>query len=385
MSNLFATGTSALLGYQRSLATVGNNVANANTPGYSRQVAELATRSTPGVQVQDVKRLSDALATSRVLDSSGEVNRLEQLSSHSDDVDKLFSDKATNLGGVWSKFFDSLSALSTDPSSTTSRNAVLQGANTLAGRFKQLDGDLDQMGRDVNASLKDSVTQINDLTTQIAALNKQVVHASSASLEVLDKRDSLIEKLVGITGGNVVTQNDGSINVYTSGGQALVVGTTPLAMTTYSDPYQSDRLNLALVAQGQTIPLGNDVIGGKLGGLLEFRSSVLDPAAAELGRLAVGLAERMNTAQAAGVDLYGDRGGDLFSIGQPQLQENAGNTGSATLSGSIADVSKVDGQNILLRYDGTAWSASRADTGASLTLTGTGTTADPLVVNGVAT
>ncbi len=384
MSSLFSTGTSALLGYQRSLATIGNNVANANTPGYSRQVAELATRSTPGVQVQDVKRMNDSLATSRLLDSTGELSRLERLASDSGDVDTLFSDNATNLSGVWSNFFDSLSALGTDPSSTTTRKAVLQNADALVTRFKQLDANLDSMGSDVNATLKDSVAQINDLTRQIAQLNKQVVHASSASLEVLDKRDALIEKLVGFTGGNVVTQDDGSINVYTGGGQALVVGTTPISMTTVADPYRPERLNLALVAPGQTIPVGDDVLGGKLGGVLEFRSSVLDPATSELGRLAVGLADGLNRAQHAGVDSYGDRGADLFTLAAPSVGGNALNTGTATLAASVADPGQLDGYDVVLSYDGVGWSATRADTGAALSLSGTGTAADPLAVNGVA-
>lgn len=383
MSSLLATGTSALRSYQRSLGTVGNNVANASTPGYSRQVAELSTRSTGGVQVQDVKRLTDSLATSRVLNSTDELNRLEQLSGKAGDLDTLMSDSATNLSGTWSDFFDTLSGLGANPASDTSRKAVLQSADTLAGRFRQLDASMDGMASDVNASLTDSVQQVNDLTDQIARLNRQISRGSGPTAETLDKRDLLIEKLVGITGGTTFTQDDGSINIYTTGGQALVVGVTPMSLATVSDPYQSDRLNLALQAQGQTIPLGNDVLGGKLGGLLDFRSNVLDPAKSELGRLAVAVGSSINDAQAAGTDIYGDAGADLFSMDPPTVSAHASNTGTATLQASVADIGQLDGANVLLRFDGTAWSASNADTGTALTLTGTGASGDPLVVNGV--
>lgn len=383
MSSLLSTGTSALLSYQRSLGTVGNNVANASTPGYSRQVAELATRGTGGVQVQDVKRLTDSLATGRVLSSTDELNRLEQLSGKAGDLDTLMSDSATNLSGPFSSFFDSLSGLGAAPVSDTSRKAVLQNADALAGRFRQLDSTMDGLASDVNATLSDSVTQVNDLTAQIAKLNRQVSRGSGPTPETMDKRDLLIEQLVGLTGGNVFTQDDGSINVYTSGGQALVVGATAMSLVAVSDPYQSDRLNLALQAQDQTIPLGNDVLGGKLGGLLEFRGNVLDPASAELGRLAVAVSSSINDAQAAGADIYGNLGKDLFSIDPPTVSAHAANSGSATLQASVADISRLDGANVQLRFDGSNWSATNADTGATLALSGSGTAADPLVIDGV--
>lgn len=383
MSSLLATGTSALLSYQRSLGTIGNNVANAGTPGYSRQVAELATRGTGGVQVQDIKRLTDSLAINRVLNSTGELNRLQQLSGKAGDLDTLMSDSATNLGGPLSGFFDSLSGLSANPASGTSRKAVLQSADALAGRFRQLDAAMDGMAHDVDASLGDSVRQVNDLTSQIAKLNRQISRGSGPSPETLDKRDQLIEQLVGLTGGNTFVQDDGSINVYTSGGQALVVGATPMSLTTVADPYRSDRLNLALQVQGQTIPLGKDVLGGTLGGLLDFRSDVLDPARNELGRLATVVGGSINDAQAAGTDLYGNPGQDLFSIAPPEVSPHAANAGTATMQASVVDIGKLDSADILLRFDGTAWSATNASTGATLALAGSGAAGDPLVVNGI--
>ncbi|MFT4246802.1 MAG: flagellar hook-associated protein FlgK [Pseudomonas sp.] len=383
MSSLLATGTSALRSYQRSLGTIGNNVANATTPGYSRQVAELASRDTGGVHVQDIKRMTDALATGRVLDSTGELNRLEQLSGKAGDLDTLMSDSATNLSGTWSSFFDGLSELGANPASDTARKAVLQNADALAGRFRQLDSAMDGMASDVDAALADSVRQVNDLASQIAELNRQIARGTADAPETLDKRDLLVEQLIGLTGGTTFTQDDGSINLYTSGGQALVVGVTPMTLAAVSDPYQSGRLNLALQAQGQTIPLGNDVLGGKLGGLLDFRSDVLDPARSELGRLAVALSTSINQAQAAGTDIYGDAGADLFSIDPPEVSAHASNTGAATLQASVSDIGQLDGTDVVLRFDGSAWSAADAATGAALTLTGTGASGDPLVVDGV--
>lgn len=117
--SIMSTGTSALIAFQRALSTVSHNVANINTEGYSRQRVEFATRTPTdmgyafvgnGAKITDVSRVADQLATSRLLDSGGELSRLQQLSSLSNRVDSLYSNTATNVAGLWSNFFDSTSA-----------------------------------------------------------------------------------------------------------------------------------------------------------------------------------------------------------------------------------------------------------------------------------
>lgn len=391
--SVLSTGTTALLAFQRALATVSHNVANINTEGYSRQQVTFAT-ATPtktgsnyvgnGTQITDIARIGDQLATSRLLDSTGELARLQQLSSLADRVDALFSDSATGLSGQWSDFFDAVSGLSSDASSTTNRQSLLDSASSLVTRFKQLNNQLDSLNTEVNNGLLSATSEVNRLTSQIAKLNGQIGSTDTASPDLLDQRDQLISELVGYTGGTAVTQDGGSINVYTTGGQALVVGTTASTLTTVADPYQPSRLQVALQTQGGTVSLGDSSLGGQMGGLLEFRSSVLDPTAAELGRIATGLATSFNEQHSAGVDLYGNLGGDFFSLAAPSVTGNSGNTGGASFSASVEDLSQLDGQNLILKFDGSQWTASRADTGASVAMTGSGTASDPFVVNGVA-
>ena len=393
MSNVLSTGTGALIAFQRALATVSHNVANINTDGYSRQKVTFATRNATdcgygyvgnGTKITDISRVADQLAISRLLDSGGELARLNQLSSLSDRVDALFSDTATNVSGLWSNFFDATSALSSNASSTAERQNLLDNGNTLATRFKQLSGQLDSLNTEVNNGLLSSTDEVNRLTTQIAKINGQIgSNASAASPDLLDQRDQLIQQLVGYTGGTAVQQDGGFVNVYTAGGQALVVGTTASRLTTTADPYQPGKLQLALEAQGMNVVLDAKALGGQMGGLLEFRSTVLEPTKAELGRIAVGLASSFNDAHAQGMDLYGNMGGDFFSYASPSVSANPANTGSASLTASFGDISALDGQNLLLKFDGTQWTATRSDTGASVAMTGTGTTTDPLVVNGV--
>jgi flagellar hook-associated protein 1 FlgK len=393
MSSVLSTGTSALLAFQRALATTSHNVANLNTPGYSRQKVDFAT-ATPqnygygdvgnGTRIVDIRRAADQLAISRLLDSGGELARLKQLSGMADRVNALFSDAATNVAGVWSNFFDTVSGLSSNAAGTADRQNMLDGAKALANRFSQLNTHLNNLNGEVNNGLMAGATEVNRLASEIAQINGAIgTNIANAAPDLLDRRDQLISQLVGYTGGTAVIQDGGIMNVYTAGGQALVVGTTASKVTTVADPYQPERLQLALQTQGGTITLDPKAVGGQIGGLLVFRDTVLTPAQAELGKLAVGLAETFNSTHRQGVDLYGQMGGDFFNIGTPRVTGNAGNTGTGAITASYDDLGKLEAQNIVLKFDGSNWAASRADTGASVPLTGTGTAADPLIINGV--
>lgn len=392
MSNLLATGSSALIAFQRALSTVGHNVANINTPGYSRQRVEFEARDATyfgygyqgnGVQIVDVRRMADSLATSRLLDSGGELARLQQLSTLSSRLDQLFSEKATGISAPWSSFFDSVNALSSNAAGSADRESVLAQANAVVTRFRQIDQHLDGLDIEVNAGLTAATDEVNRLAKEIAQLNGQIGGSTRPSGDLLDRRDQLISELVAFTGGNAATQDGGLVNVFSAGGQPLVVGATASTLVTVPDPYRPERLQVALETNGQRVTLDKRALGGQIGGLVEFRTTVLDPAMAELGRIAASLAQTFNEGHRAGMDQYGQMGADFFTLPAPRLSSNANNTGNASLTTSVGSVTGLNAQNVLLRFDGAAWVATHPDTGASIPMTGTGTAADPLVVNGI--
>ncbi len=394
MSNLLATGSSALIAFQRALSTVSHNVANINTPGYSRQRTEFAARDGTfygygyqgnGVNIVDVQRMADSLATARLLDSTGELNRLQQLSVMSNRLDSLFSEKSTGIAAPWSSFFDSVSALSSAAAGAADRENLLSQANALVTRFNQIDQQLDKLDNEVNNGLTSGVGEVNRLAKEIAVLNGRIGNnAANASGDLLDRRDQLISELIGYTGGTATMQDGGQINVFTAGGQPLVVGATASSLVTVTDPYRPERLQIALETNGQRVTLDKRAMGGQIGGLMEFRSTVLDPTSAELGRIATSLAQTFNAGHAAGMDLYGQLGADFFTSPQPQISKHSGNTGTAAWTVSVGDLSQLSGGNVQLRFDGANWIASNPDTGVAIPTTGTGTAADPLRVNGVA-
>lgn len=392
MTSVLNTSSSALLAFQRALGTVSHNVANINTVGYSRQSTEFATANPQrygfgyvgnGTTITQVRRVADQLAITRLINSNAEMAQLQTLSGLSDRVDSLMSDSATNLEGRWSAFFNALSGLSSDASSTAQRQNTLDEAKALASRFSRLNGQMDSLNQEVNNGLIASATEINRLSSEIAQLNRQIgANPGKASPDLLDRRDALANQLLSHTGGTVSLQDGGSMNIFTAGGTALVVGPTAAKVEVVPDAFQSERLQLAVTSNNLTVELGSAGLGGSVGGLLDFRRDVMDPAQAELGRIALGLADAMNAQQAAGVDLYGQRGADLFSIGSPQSLASANNTGNAGIQISAVDLAGLDGANITVTFNGSAWQATKAN-GEQVAMSGSGTAADPLVVNGL--
>ena len=393
MSGMLSTGSSALLAFQRALATVSHNVANVDTPGYSRQRVELAARPGQsigsgymgsGVEVAKLRRLADGLVFARQIDSSGEIGRLQQLSSMAARVDGLTSDSATALSGPWSAFFTAAQGVSANPTSPVARSQLLSAGQQLAGRWHALDSQFSQMDKEVDARVGSSVTDVNRLSGEIANLNRDIVAAgSNAAPDLLDARAQRVDQLANLVGASTLPQDDGALNVFTAGGQALVLGTRSQALSTVSDPYHPERMQLALATPSGAVPLAATSVTGEIGGLLEFRSRVLDPARAELGRLATGFATAFNATQQAGVDYNGTPGAAMFALSAPRVAAHSANTGSATLSASVADVGTLQGADLVLGFDGSSWRATRATSGDPVAMTGSGTAANPFLVAGL--
>ncbi|GAB3735821.1 flagellar hook-associated protein FlgK [Luteimonas pelagia] len=393
MGDMLSTGTSGLLAFQRALGTIGHNVANATTPGYSRQRVELAARPGEavgrgyvgaGVEVARLQRLADGLVFARQVDSSGELGRLSRVAALSSRIDALASDPATSMSGPWSAFFAAAQGVATDPTSGIARSQLLADAGQLAQRFRAQDAQLAGLDADVDRQLSSTVADANRLVREIANLNRDIVAAGgNATPDLLDARALRVDQLATLVGVETLAQDDGALNVFTTGGQALVLGQRGHALTATPDPYRPERVRLAIDGPAGAVPLGAHMVSGEVGGLLEFRERVLDPARAALGRVATAVALQANAIQAAGVDAAGNPGAPLFDVPAPRVAAHSGNAGSATLAAGVADVGALQDHDLRLRFDGAAWTASRPD-GTAVPVAGTGNAADPLRVAGIA-
>ena len=394
MPSILGNGTSALLAFQRAMATTSHNIANATVDGFTRQRVELANRAGDGLRqgyigagvvVGGINRLSDSLVTNRLLDSRGEVGRLELLNGYAARIDALFTDATTGLARPFSAFFDAAQGVAAEPASQAARTAMLGAAEALVSRFDLLQQGLETIDNEIDARLTGGADEVNRLATEIARLNVEISRsgAENASPDLLDQRDRLVAQIAGLTGVSTLPQDDGALNVFTAGGQPIVIGATASRFITTPDDFRPDRTVLALQTTSGTVRLGPGSVAGELGGALSARAELVDAGRAELGRIAASLAELVNGQSAAGLDLNGNVGTDFFALPAPIALANRSNTGTASFAIDRVDVGALDGVPLEFRFDGANWTARRSDTGANVPLSGLGTPASPFLVNGL--
>jgi flagellar hook-associated protein 1 len=326
--DLLSTSISGLLAFQRALGTTGHNVANANTPGYSRQRVELSTRPpTPsgdgfignGVSVNTVERVINSFIGGQLNAATSGNGSLQEYYRLASQVDNLLADPQAGLAPGLQSFFDAVSGVANDPTSVSARQVMLAEAQSLTDRFHYLDQRMEELRVRTNTQIVNSVDEINSFATSIAGLNRQILLYMSGGTgqppnDMLDQRDELVRKLSERVAVTTTLQDDGALNVFIGTGQTLVINSTATTLTAVNNPYDATRKEVALTT-GPVTSIVSDLLsgGGTLGGVLTFRSQMLDTAQNTLGRTAIGLADVFNAQHRLGQDLTGALGGDFFS------------------------------------------------------------------------
>lgn len=389
MADLLNIGSSALSAAQMGLDLTGHNIANVGTDGYSRQrvnqaaipgstINRLDTGS--GVTLIGTQRLNDALLESRLVRDGAEVARLDAFASLANRTDSLLSNTSSGLATSLNGFFSGLQQIAADPASTATRQAALGDAATLADRFNSLHDELSGIDAEIDLRLQQAVATVNDLASGIARLNRNIALAGqNTPVDLLDQRNTLVQKLSEQVGVTTLAQDDGSLNVFTSSGQPLVVGESVSPLGAVDDLYRPGRVDITSGSARVTSQLS----GGLIGGLLDARRSLIDPALEKLGRLAVGLSSSINAAQAQGVTQDGTVGAALFSSATGSVFAASTNAGSAAAQAGFGNISQLTGDDYLLRRTGSGWQLTRARSGEAVSFTGAGSATDPFVFEGV--
>ncbi len=389
MSDLLSTGISGLLSSQWALNTTSHNIANANTVGYSRQVPQFGARIPErigpfylgaGVDPTGIRRMYDMYLANSVRDANSGQSRLTTFNDLSGRINNLLGDSSTGLQPALDGFFNAVQDLANTPADTPTRQALLGRGSSLVARFHSLAGQLDQLDSESKQRVEDEVTQINGIGEQIARLNKQISDSgNTVPNDLLDKRDQLVQELSTHIGVSVIPQDNHIVNIVVGSGQPLVIGVQPYSLHTVPNSYDASRNDIATSA-GAIITSG--LTGGTLGGILDFRRDMIDPARNQLGRSGIALASAFNAQHRAGMDLRGQLGGDFFTSGSPAVLGNTSNTGTAAITASITSVSQLTTFDYTLHYSGTAWSLTRSD-GTAIPMTGAGTVGSPFVAEGL--
>jgi len=358
MSGILNVGSRALLANQTVMQVTGNNIANVNTPGYSRQEAVLETLAGQytgagyigkGMDVLTIQRTYNQFLTRQATlagaTSAGDAARADNLKQ----LEAIFPGGTSGLGAAISDMLNAFSDVSSAPTDLTARTVALTRVNETAARFRSASASLDELENGVSQALDQKVTAINSLANSIAAINEKIARASGNGQppnDLLDRRDQLIRDLNKFIQTSSVPAEDGTVGIFIGGSQALVLGWAAAPLSLVQDQFNDPMKNkLALSRNGQVIALDEAMLGGgEIPGLLRFQNTDMAEGRNLLGRLTLGVTTAMNDQHKLGLDLDGNVGGNLFTPVVLTLAPAAPatlNTGTASLALTVSDITKL--------------------------------------------
>lgn len=375
--NMLSTAVSGLQAFQRNLATVGHNISNVNTEGYSRQTVEMATRAPnsgsngfigTGVDTTTVSRVYDQFLFDQVVTRNSAFNQLDTLQTMASGIDEILSDDDAGLNPAIQRFFNDLQDVANNPTSIPAREVLISDAATLTNQFQTLDARLTDLRDSTNLQLEALTAEISGLAASIAELNQGIVVATGNAggqppNDLLDKRDILVNQLSELVSVNTIQAKDGSLNVFIGNGQSLVLGSDANTLSTIPNEYDKSQLDVSFSSSTISFPIGNQLTGGKLGGLLSFRDEVITPTQNAMGRIAIGLSSAVNTQHQLGDDINGVAGGlffnDIVTTSPTVFSSSNNNVASGTVSVAINDTNLIQASDYRLNYDGATFSLTR--------------------------
>ena len=398
MANTLGIGTTALSALQRAISTTGQNIANVNTDGYSRQSVTFSARPAQdigagylgsGVQVTSIDRAYNQFLANDVQQRTASSGYYSLYANAAERVDSMLGDPSTSITQAMDSFFASAEAVANSPTSLPERQVMLSNAETLVQRFDYIVGRVDDVTKEMNSQIAGAVSEINQLAGGIATLNEEIAKVSGRTgglpNDLLDQRDALIVQLSSLVDTKTVAQDDGSLNVFIGRGQPLVTGAVAETLATQTDP---DLGSTSIVTLSAFVAGSSDVsdflTGGKLGAALTVTDEVVNPTRRELNLLAVGFAETVNAIQEGGDDLQGVNGTALFTETEgvvktaPSVDDSTANSGNAAVTFTVTDAKLLTGDSYRVDYTATGVNLRNLTTDAVTTLG-----ASPATVDGV--
>lgn len=394
MTGILDTAVSGLLTAQQQLATTGHNIANASTPGYSRQRVETVAQRPDnlsgigignGVLVSSIERYHDQFITSELRHVQSEQSRLDTLHTLAALVDDVLADPEGGITPALQDFFSAVQDIADAPASADARIALIYQADALSQRFQYFDRRFADQDQQVSERTREIVNDINGFVRSIDNVNKEIVAARANGLkttppDLLDHRDQLLADMSALIDIDVIENANNTVDIFAPQGQNLLSQHTVSQLRTVRDPANPTRERIVYDGIPSNIDITDTLSGGELGGLLDFRREMLDGVRNQLGLVAIGIAEAFNEQHRQGMTLEGQLGTDFFQMSQPNTTPHSNNTGSATVAAAITDVSALTTQNYRATFDGTNWTVSSLDQSSTVSGTGPNLTIDGLTI-----
>lgn len=365
--SLYGIGLSGLNAGQIALSTAGNNITNVNTPGYNRQIADMANDYFGGgVKVTSIDRQFSAFVADQVNSSTSLEGFYSAYDSKISQLDTLLGDTESGLSVMMSNFFSALADLAAAPSDPAARQGLLGTADNLTSQFRSFDTYVKSLHQGVNSEVSSTVVQVNSLSSQVAKLNKEISLIRAKSDEepnaLLDQRDQLVSQINDLVEVKLSVQ-DGTYNLSFANGLPLVAGKQTFSLQAIPSGDNPQETTVGYVdGAGNLIQIQEGAIkGGSLGGILAFRDESLKPMENRLGQMALVLGTTFNDQHKAGVDLNGVPGNDFFSLGSPVSYTNAKNSGTGSVTASFDDVTQVTTNDYQITYNAVSGYSVKVD------------------------
>lgn len=364
-------GKQAAFAAYAQLQTTGNNIANASTPGYSRQSVHQAAAAGMaytgsgylgrGVTVTAVARASNMFLASQAVAATAAASADTARNDKLKQLEQVFIGGDAGLGGSATQIFNAYADLAAAPSDLSARQVVLGRLEGFASLARSVSSQIEQSQAGVNNDVSAAVGTVNGLADQLARLNISIASTHQTKQQpndLLDQRDLLIKQIGEQIEVHTLIGPDQSVSVFVASGQNLVQGGSSHALVAQPDAADPARIAVGIQVAGQVTMFAAQAIGGGLiGGLLSFQDIDLADARCRVGQLATGLASAVNQQQTLGLDLQGRPGTPLFAFPGPQVQADAGNArdGSGNLLAnptiSVMDASLLKASDYRLCWD----------------------------------
>lgn len=393
--SIFSTGATALYSAQLAIATTGHNIANVNTTGYRRQELVFETQ-TPvqtgsgfigqGASVDTVRRVYNDFLERQVSQNEAGTGYLTRYLEGMKQVDSVLGDRNLGFSKTLQSFFSAMNDLADNPTSVPARQAVLGAAENLSSNISGLGNYLQSLQDGVNVEIEAMVGRINSHAQNIFELNNKIAAIQTASNQtpndLLDQRDQMVAELNALVGVQVIKdQNTGAFSIFIGKGYQLVgpAGPNPLVAAQSAD----NPLKLEVMTGNGGVQLSGKTraFNGELGGLLDFRTEMLDEAQNSLGRIAIVLAQEFNDQHKLGIDLNGNAGVDFFNVPDASVISRTTNTGNAVFSVAFSNPQALTLSDYRLTYDGANYSMVRLSDGQTTSPFAMGSTIDGMTIS----
>jgi len=380
MTDILSIAGSGIAASQSAINVTGQNIANVSSVGYSREVLNQTTAASGiGTQIVDISRVYDEFLASQA-------NTSLTTSSHSNiqyaqiqSLDAILTDPNAGISSALSSFFNALQNVSNNPADIPSRQTAIGAAQGFVGAVSTVQSTIDSINTNINTQMQQSVNRINEYATQLKTLNVSIAGSTDSSIlnSLKDQRDSIINLLskeMKVT----VNSSSGQYIVSLGNGIPLLNNSTIFPLATQSSTSKPNELDVSFNGQFGATLNTKSMAGGIIGGLIDFRQNILEPAQNKIGLVALGLATAINKAQSLGSSLISPTppaigpsvGHSLFSVvgnggvaGQIPVHGSTLNGANApTVTASLIhtnDISQVTASDYKVTFDGTNLSLMR--------------------------